>query len=52
MFHEPKKGGVRSQKEVLSVFDLTIPLKVNLVSFMFRESEQIQNKTPWGSFFI
>ena len=39
---DPKTG--------LSMFNLTIPLKENLVSFMFIESKRIQKKTPSGSF--
>ena len=50
MFHEPEKGGVRSQKEGLLVFNLTSPLKFNSVSFMFRESERKRKKTPKGHF--
>ena len=38
MFHEPEKGGVHSQKEGLSVFDLMSQLKFNSVSFMLRDS--------------
>ena len=33
-------------KTGLPMFNLTIPLKENLVSFMFREFEWIQKKTP------
>ena len=40
----PKKG--------LSMFNLTIPMKENSVSFMFRESEWLRKKTPKGFFFI
>ena len=39
---DPKPG--------LSMFNLTSPLKENSVSFMFRESKQIRNKTPKGPF--
>ena len=38
----PKKG--------LSVFSLTSPMKENLVSFMFRESERLRKKNPKGPF--
>ena len=34
----------------LSMFNLTSPLKENSVSFIFRESERIWKKTPWGPF--
>ena len=34
----------------LLMFNLTSPLKENLVSFMFRDSKKIQKKTPEGSF--
>ena len=37
-------------KTGLSMFNLTSPLKENSVSFMFRESEWIRKKTPWGPF--
>ena len=36
----------------LSMFNLTSPLKENSVSFMFRESERVLKKNPWGSFFV
>ena len=36
----------------LSLFYFMSPMKVNSISFMFRESERIQKKTPWGSFFV
>ena len=52
MVHEPEKGGVRSQKKGLLVFNLTIPLKVNSVSFMFREFEQKMEEYSKGSFFV
>ena len=50
MFYEPKRGGVHSQKTGLSMFNLTSPMKGNSVSFMFRESERPQKKTPKGHF--
>ena len=34
----------------LSMFNLMSPMKEKLVSFMFRESEQIRKKTPKGPF--
>ena len=50
MFYEPERGGVHSQKEGLSMFNLMSPMKVNSVSFMFRESEWPRKKTPKGPF--
>ena len=34
----------------LSMFNLTSPMKENLVSFMFRESKRLRKKTPKGPF--
>ena len=42
----PKNGSLTG----LSMFSLTSPMKENLVSFMFRESERPQKKTPKGPF--
>ena len=50
MFYELERGGVRSPKKGLSMFNLMSPMKENLVSFMFRESERPWKKTPKGPF--
>ena len=49
MFYEPERGGVHSPKKVLSMFNLTSPMKENSVSFMVRESKRLK-KTPKGHF--
>ena len=36
----------------LSSFDFMSPMKVNLVSFMFRESKQRHKETPKGPFLL
>ena len=48
-FTNLRKEGFTPRKG-LSSFDIMSPMKVNLVSFMFRESKQRQKKTPKGPF--